>query len=63
MLKWTKINCPQAKFLLKTDDDMFINTRALTNYLFKPEVKHRDNLIFGLRLDENTPKREQTSKW
>lgn len=31
--KWTIYFCPNAKYLLKTDDDVFVNTPALLNYI------------------------------
>ncbi len=30
-LKWAAVFCPQAKFLLKTDDDIFVNLPLLTD--------------------------------
>ncbi|XP_047477248.1 beta-1,3-galactosyltransferase 1-like isoform X1 [Penaeus chinensis] len=32
-LKWASNHCPQARFLMKTDDDMFINIPSLLTYL------------------------------
>ncbi|XP_037773884.1 beta-1,3-galactosyltransferase 5-like, partial [Penaeus monodon] len=32
-LKWSSTHCPQARFLMKTDDDMFINISSLLTYL------------------------------
>nr|XP_027223520.1 beta-1,3-galactosyltransferase 1-like [Penaeus vannamei] len=32
-LKWASTHCPQARFLMKTDDDMFINVPSLLTYL------------------------------
>ncbi|NXV71492.1 B3GT4 galactosyltransferase, partial [Atlantisia rogersi] len=33
LLRWAATRCPQAPFLLKADDDVFVNLPALTNYL------------------------------
>ncbi|XP_012267723.2 beta-1,3-galactosyltransferase 1-like isoform X2 [Athalia rosae] len=33
MLKWVTSNCGQAKYLMKTDDDMFVNVPALVKHL------------------------------
>lgn len=33
MLKWVTTNCGQAKYLMKTDDDMFVNIPTLTKTL------------------------------
>lgn len=35
-LKWFVYNCPNAKYLLKTDDDVFVNTPLLYSYLETP---------------------------
>ncbi|NWH55678.1 B3GT4 galactosyltransferase, partial [Fregata magnificens] len=32
-LRWAAARCPAAPFLLKADDDVFVNLPALTNYL------------------------------
>ncbi|XP_040580251.1 LOW QUALITY PROTEIN: beta-1,3-galactosyltransferase 5-like [Lepeophtheirus salmonis] len=44
-LKWTSIYCPQAKFVLKTDDDMFISIPTLHTALQKD--LHFDKHIVG----------------
>ncbi|NWW97252.1 B3GT4 galactosyltransferase, partial [Rhynochetos jubatus] len=33
LLRWTLARCPAVPFLLKADDDVFVNLPALTNYL------------------------------
>jgi len=32
-VKWAQSSCSQAKFVMKTDDDIFINTKLLADYL------------------------------
>ncbi|KAJ8707482.1 hypothetical protein PYW08_010734 [Mythimna loreyi] len=32
-LKWVVHHCPTAKYILKTDDDILVNTRAMTRFL------------------------------
>lgn len=32
-LKWTSTHCQQAQYLLKTDDDIFVNVPTLLTYL------------------------------
>ena len=36
-LKWSAIFCPQAKFVLKTDDDIFVNVPLLHAALMSGE--------------------------
>ena len=36
-LKWTSIFCPQARFVMKTDDDIFVNLSDLHEALTKED--------------------------
>ncbi|KAK4299274.1 hypothetical protein Pmani_028448 [Petrolisthes manimaculis] len=60
MLKWIRQNCPSAQFIMKTDDDIFVNVpnvvRTLTS-LTTPKVL-TGNLICGAR-----PIHDVRSKW
>jgi hypothetical protein len=38
-LEWTRQYCPWAKYLLKTDDDMFIDVRRLLRFIDKVETE------------------------
>lgn len=38
-LEWTRQYCPWAKYLLKTDDDMFIDIRRLLRFIDKVETE------------------------
>lgn len=38
ILHWTKTFCPQAKWILKSDTDVFVNPFALTQYLNETEA-------------------------
>ncbi|XP_055550408.1 beta-1,3-galactosyltransferase 1-like [Wyeomyia smithii] len=61
LLEWTSINCPEARYLLKTDDDMFINVPKLLQFI-ETHASHKRS-IFG-RLAENwTPVRNEESKY
>ncbi|NXX47410.1 B3GT4 galactosyltransferase, partial [Tricholaema leucomelas] len=33
LLRWAAAHCPSAAFLLKADDDVFVNLPSLTSYL------------------------------
>jgi hypothetical protein len=45
MLEWVDKECPKASFILKTDDDMFINVPKLLSFT---EKKHGDKrTIYG----------------
>lgn len=63
MLKWVKTHCPQVAFLLKTDDDMFVNVRVLTQYLSLPDVHTRKDMIVGSLFCRVSPIKDVGSKW
>ena len=63
MLKWVKTYCPQVTFVLKTDDDMFINVRTLTEYLSQSHVQQRKDLIVGSLFCRVSPIKDAGSKW
>ncbi|XP_015111301.1 beta-1,3-galactosyltransferase 5 [Diachasma alloeum] len=60
-LEWFDTYCSAAKFLLKTDDDMFINVPRLVSFAKKHEADR--NVIFGLRVQNSQPIRDKNSKW
>lgn len=59
-LKWFTYNCPTARYLVKADDDVFINTPALYDFL----NKQRDpNFLFCYKIENSRIKRTYRSKW
>ena len=48
-LKWMSIFCPKAKYVLKTDDDIFVNIPLLIKALEK-ETKDFSSHISGIYL-------------
>lgn len=66
-LKWFVYKCPDAHFLLKTDDDVFVNTPFIYNYLENP-LAFRQNfpterLLFCYEISRAKVKRTFRSKW
>ena len=37
-LKWAKTFCPKANFIMKTDDDIFVNLKRLHRALTTEEI-------------------------
>lgn len=66
-LKWFTYNCPDARYLLKTDDDVFVNTPLMYNYLERPSALsqqfHQSKLLFCYELSRAKVKRTFRSKW
>lgn len=61
MLKWVQNNCPGVKFIMKVDDDIFVNVPNLHHFLLNQTTKApllTGNLICGAR-----PIHDQWSKW
>ena len=63
-MKWASNFCPNAKFFLKTDDDVAVNTLRLIDYLeeiiiTKPNLK---NTFFCLPHYDTDVRREEYSK-
>jgi Galactosyltransferase len=65
-LKWVTQNCRNAKFLLKTDDDIFINMFSLVTHLKKIEAQrggHVQNLLLCHVWNGMKVVRDPRSKW
>ncbi|XP_046681951.1 beta-1,3-galactosyltransferase 1-like isoform X2 [Homalodisca vitripennis] len=60
MLKWVQQNCP-AQFLMKSDDDIYLNLPALTKAL-RP-VAERKNILVGSLICKARPIQDSTNKW
>ncbi|XP_071558728.1 beta-1,3-galactosyltransferase 5 isoform X2 [Temnothorax nylanderi] len=60
-LEWVDTYCSKVKYLLKTDDDMFINVPRLLAFVYK-HAKDR-NVIFGRLARKWKPIRNRKSKY
>ncbi|XP_062620645.1 beta-1,3-galactosyltransferase 1-like [Saccostrea cucullata] len=60
LIKWANLNCPAVKYVLKADDDMFINIQNLVKLLRRMEPK---NSILGVKNSHSVPFRDPGSKW
>lgn len=63
-MQWINDNCIQAKYIVKADDDMFVNIFALTEYLL-PQIYRKEKAIM-CSLKENRTSvivRKPESKW
>ncbi|XP_018327138.1 beta-1,3-galactosyltransferase 5-like [Agrilus planipennis] len=60
MLEWITVKCPNATFVLKTDDDVFINIPRLLKYLVDQNFTER--AIYGKIAKYWKPSRDQRSK-
>uniref|UniRef100_A0A1Q3FWG1 Hexosyltransferase n=1 Tax=Culex tarsalis TaxID=7177 RepID=A0A1Q3FWG1_CULTA len=61
-LKWFTYHCPEAKYVLKADDDVFVNTPALYDVLAGLQTQRR-RLLFCQEIRNAPVKRTHRSKW
>lgn len=61
MLEWVDNYCPKASFVLKTDDDMFINVSRLLGFISKHSPDQR--AIYGRLAKKWKPIRNKKSKY
>ncbi|XP_001355921.3 UDP-GlcNAc:betaGal beta-1,3-N-acetylglucosaminyltransferase 9-like [Drosophila pseudoobscura] len=59
-LEWADLHCPRCKYILKTDDDMFINVPKLLAFLDKHQDKRT---IYGRLAKKWKPIRNKKSKY
>ncbi|KAF7993057.1 hypothetical protein HCN44_005838 [Aphidius gifuensis] len=61
ILKWVNKNCKGIKYLMKTDDDMFVNIdNLLTALSSKP---HDTNILIGHLVENQIPIRDSSNIW
>lgn len=60
-MKWASQFCKHSKFVMKTDDDMYVNINKLLSYIrsLKPSNKH---VLYGACW-QGSPHRDVRSKW
>ena len=60
--KWASLQCPKVKFVLKTDDDMFVNIPAVLN-IARPNAVLLQTHVVGNCKQNPHPIRNKESKW
>lgn len=60
IVNWVADNCEKAKYILKIDDDMFVNMQLLVDFAETREFK---NVIIGKIAKKWLPHRDSKSKW
>eukprot|EP00058_Branchiostoma_floridae_P022135 XP_002607625.1 hypothetical protein BRAFLDRAFT_123959 [Branchiostoma floridae] len=61
-LKWASEFCPKARFVMKADDDTFVNIYSLLNYLRNLHTLRRDKLLMGHVFYDAKPIRDRKGK-
>ncbi|XP_062308628.1 beta-1,3-galactosyltransferase 2 [Osmerus eperlanus] len=62
-MNWVASHCPHARYVMKTDSDMFVNTEYLIQKLLKPELPPRQRYFTGYLMRGYAPNRNKDSKW
>ncbi|XP_075435612.1 beta-1,3-galactosyltransferase 9 [Ascaphus truei] len=60
MMEWIVTFCPNAKFILKTDEQMFVNVKSLADYLQSLKT-HPEDIYTGRVIHQNIPDRDPQS--
>ncbi|XP_021928730.1 beta-1,3-galactosyltransferase 1-like isoform X2 [Zootermopsis nevadensis] len=60
MLKWVSTNCRSVQYIMKTDDDMFVNINNLVRLL---KVRILGNLLVGALICGARPIADSQNKW
>ncbi|CAG5127535.1 unnamed protein product [Candidula unifasciata] len=65
ILRWVKTVCPKTKYILKVDDDMYVNIPFLMTTMqeFVTESSPPSAFIIGSMQVNALPKRDPSSKW
>ncbi|XP_969838.2 beta-1,3-galactosyltransferase 5 [Tribolium castaneum] len=64
VFKYAIYHCPQAKYILKTDDDIFVNMPLMLNFLTEDLLPFGGSRMIFCTLEENSPVVRKTgSKW
>ncbi|XP_071941325.1 beta-1,3-galactosyltransferase 1-like [Antedon mediterranea] len=61
-MKWASMFCPSAKYVMKTDDDMFVHYGNIIKYLSTDPEDKQEKLAAGV-LMKGGPIRNKKSKW
>ncbi|KFM67692.1 Beta-1,3-galactosyltransferase 2, partial [Stegodyphus mimosarum] len=61
LLKWVSDFCPNVQYVLKTDDDMYVNVPNLIKSLLRLPVK--SNVMYGVLFRKAKPNRNSLAKW
>ncbi|XP_076467945.1 beta-1,3-galactosyltransferase 1-like [Babylonia areolata] len=64
LLRWVALHCGGARYVLKADDDVYVNlTNLLTELRRQGPLNDRDNFVLGHVAVGARPLRDRTSKW
>ncbi|KAF7249379.1 N-acetyllactosaminide beta-1,3-N-acetylglucosaminyltransferase 2 [Varanus komodoensis] len=62
-LKWVSNTCPEAQFIFKGDDDVFVNTHQILDYLKSLTKEKAKDLFIGDVIQDAGPHRDKKLKY
>ncbi|KAM9312051.1 beta-1,3-galactosyltransferase 2-like [Gastrophryne carolinensis] len=62
-MEWVSKFCPTASYVMKIDNDMFLNVDYLVHKFLKPDGPVRQNFFTGLIVAGTGPLRDKAYKW
>uniref|UniRef100_UPI00358EDDD0 beta-1,3-galactosyltransferase 2-like n=1 Tax=Myxine glutinosa TaxID=7769 RepID=UPI00358EDDD0 len=62
-LQWLSRYCPTARYVMKTDSDMFVNIEFLVQSILRTQEPPRKNYFTGYLMRDYSPNRNPSSKW
>ena len=67
LVDWAAKNCPRATYVIKIDDDVFVNMKSLTMHLLTKfssvDVSRNYKFMYCNKMAMATPRRDSGSKW
>jgi N-acetyllactosaminide beta-1,3-N-acetylglucosaminyltransferase len=63
ILRWVSTSCPDAEFLFKGEDDVFVNTHHILNYLNSLSKNKAKDLLIGDVIHNAGPHRDKKLKY
>ncbi|XP_040271767.1 beta-1,3-galactosyltransferase 2-like [Bufo bufo] len=62
-MEWVNDFCPNASYVMKVDNDVFLNVNYLVHQLLHPDLPPRTNYLTGLIVRYTGPIRDKESQW
>ncbi|XP_056425105.1 beta-1,3-galactosyltransferase 2-like isoform X2 [Hyla sarda] len=62
-MEWVTKFCPNASYVMKVDNDVFVNVPYLIHQLLHPERPPLTNYVTGFIVENSSPNRHNYSKW
>lgn len=63
MLKWIRKHCSEVPFIVKMDDDTYVNSENLYRYIMRIRGKDTSKLLVGKVASKAIPYRDVTHRW